>query len=218
MDNPRVLVVLMLAALAAASPPRVLDCRYVAFTAPLPGATVSGPVEVRGRALILDFQFYKVEYSLPGRDEWTIIGTDVVRQPVENGRLVLWQTTTVPDGSYRLRLRVVDLTGNYCEAILSPLTVMNVRATAPPPTPTDTPVLTAVPPGPTLTLPPTVAVEVPPVRNTPGALPTRGSPFAPSSSDVTVTAAFFLFGVCGMLAIMFAVGAVLLIRYLTGER
>lgn len=55
--------------------PSALDCRNIALTAPLPGSTLSGAVEVRGRALILDFQFYKVEYSPLGRDQWVLIGT-----------------------------------------------------------------------------------------------------------------------------------------------
>ncbi len=214
MGNLRVFVALLAAACAAASPPPAPDCRYVAFTAPAPGATLMGAAEVRGRALILDFRFYKVEYSLRGQDEWTLIGMDVVRQPVENGRLALWQTTTVPNGVYQLRLRVVDPTGNYCEAILSPVTVANVRATAlPPPSPTETPVVEAVPPGPTSTVQPTIAVDVPPVRNTPGALPPRGSPLAPSLSDFMVTGAFFLFGICGTLGMALMVGMVLFARY-----
>ncbi len=214
MGNLRVFVAFLVAALAVSSPSPALDCRYVAFTAPASGATLSGAVEVRGSARVVNFQFYKVEYSPRGRDGWTLIGTDVVRQPVENGRLVLWQTTTVPDEAYQLRLRVVDTTGNYCDALLSPLTVVNVHTTVPPPEPTETEVLTAVPPGPTLTLRPTVSVDVPPVRNTPGALPTPGSPLAPSVSDVMGVVGFFLLGICVMSVIVVAILVALFIRYL----
>ncbi len=214
MGNLRVFIAFLVTALAVSSPPPALDCRYVVFTAPAPGATLSGMVEVRGSARVVNFQFYKVEYSLLGRNGWTLIGTDVVRQPVENGRLVLWQTTTVPDETYQLRLHVVDTTGNYCEATLSPVTIANVRATVPLPEPTETEVLTAVPPGPTLTVRPTVSVDVPPVQNTPGALPTPGSPWVPSVSDVMGVVGFFLLGICLMSVIVFAILVALFIRYL----
>jgi hypothetical protein len=200
-----------------AAPAAALDCGQVAITAPRPGATVSGAVDVLGRAVVPALQFYKVEYSPVAREQWVLIGTDIIRQAVPNGRLVLWQSTTVPDGSYRLRLRVVDPTGNYCEAVVSPIQVANARpvetAEA---TPTETPMLTVVPPQPTPTLPPTVAIEVVPVQITPGALPTRVSTLQlPPASDFVVTGVFFLLGVFGMLAIALAVGAVMLVRSLS---
>jgi hypothetical protein len=196
--------------------PASLDCRYAAISAPTAGSTVSGPIDVRGRALILDFQFYKVEYGAVGSDTWVLIGPDVTRQTVENGKLATWQTTIIPDGQYRLRLHVVDPTGNYCEVIVSPIRVLNARPTSTPePSPTETVELTVVPPGPTLTIAASVPIEVAPVPSTPGAVPSRSLPFALPATDVAVTIAAFCLGAMGLLVAAVAVGLVLLARNVT---
>ncbi|MBI3536486.1 MAG: aminoacyl-tRNA hydrolase [Chloroflexi bacterium] len=132
--------------------PRAIECRDAArLIAPTPGAIVSGAVEIRGRAVVADFRFYKVEYAPLGQDKWTLIGPEVIFVPVENGQLVTWQSPTVADGSYRLRLQVVDKSGNYCEAFISSVVVANRSAATETPAPTDTPIGSAVSPGPTAT-------------------------------------------------------------------
>ncbi len=194
--------------------PNALDCRNVGISAPIPGAVLSGAAEIRGRALVLDFQFFKVEYAPAGEDEWVLIGTDVTRTPVENGRLVVWQTGRVPNGVYQLRLRVVDPTGNYCEAIVAPVRIANTRpvpvtveATA-----TETVELTVVPPQATPTIPVIIPYEVAPRTDTPNNLPPRGGANLFGMPDLFVTGAFFLFGVCGMLGIVIAVAIVIFVR------
>jgi hypothetical protein len=195
--------------------PVPIDCRLVALESPVPGSVVSGDVEVRGQAQISDLQFYKVEYSLQGRDQWTLIGTDVIRRPGVGGLLVLWQTNTVKDGDYILRLRAVNSSGNYCEVLGGPLTVANQASptdSAEEPAPTETPVLTAVPPQPTATPRPTVRVEVAPIQNTSGALPTRNSPLDIPGLNMNAMIAFFLFGVLVMFTVMIFLGVVMLLR------
>ncbi len=194
--------------------PNALDCRNVGISTPTPGAVLSGAAEIRGKALVLDFQFYKVEYAPTGQDEWVLIGTDVVRTPVENGRLVVWQTGRVPNGTYQLRLRVVDPTGNYCEAIVSSVRVSNAGPVKVPveATPTETVELTVVPPQATLTVPVVIPYEVAPRFATPNSLPPRGLPIPFAMPDVLVTGAFFLFGVCGMLGIVVAAAVAIFVR------
>jgi hypothetical protein len=153
---------------------------------------------------VLDFQFYKVEYSPLERQDWALIGTDVSRTPVENGRLAVWQTTRVPEGSYQLRLRVVDPSGNYCEALVSPVRVASARPTETPlpPTPTEIVELTVVPPQATPTSPVVIPRDVLPLSSTPGALPPRAQPIGLGTPDLLVTGAFFFLGVCGMSGIV----------------
>jgi hypothetical protein len=80
---------------------------------PLNGTRVSGAVEVAGTAKQDDFQFYKLEYRPIGSaDDWVTIG-EAVYQPVEHDQLLIWRTQSLPPGEYRLRLTVVDVTGNY---------------------------------------------------------------------------------------------------------
>jgi tetratricopeptide (TPR) repeat protein len=84
-----------------------------AITSPVPNAQLSGRVAIRGTATLPDFQFYKVEYGI-GRNpgHWSSIG-EVVREPVIDGELIIWDTTSLPPGEYVIRLTVVDTTGNY---------------------------------------------------------------------------------------------------------
>ncbi len=188
--------------IARAAVPLAVDCRNSAFTAPVPGSTVAGAVEIRGKANVPDFRFYKVEYFSPARDDWVLIGQDVIRTAVQQeGRLVLWQTTTVPDGVYRLRLHVVDPSGNYCELFLQPIIVSNGQPPVTPsptplPTDTETPVLTAVPPQSTLTPRPSIITDVVPLRTPSIPSSNRGLPLP----DINLLAfgAIFLLGACGM--------------------
>ncbi len=227
MGIPRVYVLARLLALAvvgglvtgitatvAFGAPAAIDCRNVSVTAPTSGATVSGAVEIRGRALVPNFQFYKVEYSPQGRQDWVLIGADVVRTVVENGRLVVWQTVRVPEGSYQLRLRVVDPSGNYCEALVSPVLVSSARLTETPPlpTPTETVELTVVPPQDTPTSPVVIPRVVAPVSGTPGALPPRAQPTGFGTPDLLVTGAYFFLGVFGMAGIVLFVAIIMYFR------
>jgi hypothetical protein len=185
-------------AMARAGSPPALDCRIAAIIAPAPGTTIAGAVEIRGRANVPDFRFYKVEFSLLGRDDWALIGPDVIRTPVQEGLLVVWRTNLVPDGTYQLRMHVVDPTGNYCEVFLQPIIVSNAFPPTPllTPTATETAILTVVPPQPTFTPRPNVITDVVPLQ----------TPFLPSGNrglplpDINLLAfgACFLFGACGM--------------------
>jgi hypothetical protein len=60
-----------------------------------------------------------------------LIGT-VHDRAVQNGNLETWDTATVPDGAYRLRLRVVRKDGNYDERYVRGLSVVNTRPTETP--------------------------------------------------------------------------------------
>lgn len=78
--------------------------------------------------------------------------------------------------------------------------------------PTDTPMLTVVPPQSTPTLPANVSVEFAPVRNTPGSLPTRPSPISLPDTSPVVLVVFFVFGALATLAVVLFVGVVIFVR------
>jgi hypothetical protein len=195
---------------ARAVMPFAADCNVSAITSPRSGSIVAGPVEIRGRANVPSFQFYKIEYAPVGTEGWILIGQDVVRAPVtQEGRLVIWQTNLVPDGAYRLRMHVVDPSGNYCELFVQPITVSNLQpiATASPtptltPTETEAPpsfVFTAVPLSATPTFPSSIITNVVPVA-TP-VIPGNRSVALP---DINLVAygVIFLLGACGMSAVV----------------
>ena len=77
------------------------------------------------------FDYYKLEYSAgPNFDNWQLIN-DLVRKERVKGNLATWDTTTVENGEYALRLRLVLQSGNYVEEQIK-VTVAN----DPPPTET----------------------------------------------------------------------------------
>ncbi len=90
------------------------------ITSPGVNAVVKGVVEIRGTASIPNFQFYKLEFGIgPNPQNWSFILSG--NAPVVGGTLGVWDTSPLPPGEYRLRLVVVDITGNYpppCEVPL----------------------------------------------------------------------------------------------------
>ena len=85
----------------------------VCITVPRSNAVVRGQVVVQGTANIPSFQFYKVEYGAGEEpQQWNSIG-DIQRTPVNDGTLTVWNLGGFPDGTYLLRLTVVDASGNF---------------------------------------------------------------------------------------------------------
>lgn len=142
------------------------------ITSPQNLSTVAGNVVIEGSASHPDFWKYEVHYGLePNPSEWIIIG-QVRETPVVDGRLEVWNTGLIPDGTYSLRLRVARRDGNYDEYYVRQLTVSNSRPTeTPTPAETATPTVTPTPLPPT----PTIVIEQPKWDTpTPAPSPTAG--------------------------------------------
>ncbi len=85
----------------------------VCIAIPAANQVVSGTVTIQGTANIEAFQFYKIEYGMgESPEQWNSIG-DVQTTPVVNGTLVVWNTAGFPESVYKLRLTVVDVSGNF---------------------------------------------------------------------------------------------------------
>ncbi len=158
---------------------------------PVNNTVIRGQVPIIGDALNpVSFDYYKVEYVPEGQeqDEWKLIGAQHQVQ-VAADTLEVWDTTLVPEGSYRIRLRVVDKSGNYREYLVRGLTVIHEQATATP---------TAIPQGqptagPALTLTPALPASAegqlatPVLMSTPGITQTPSAQLpAVSSYDTTL--------------------------------
>ena len=79
------------------------------ISSPTVSATIGGTVNIVGSASDANFHQYELHYesaAFPGT--WTSIGTNPRTSPVTNGTLGSWDTTTVPDGAYSIRLIVKD--------------------------------------------------------------------------------------------------------------
>jgi hypothetical protein len=91
------------------------------LTSPEPGQEVSGTVTLVGTVAVDNFGFYKYEVAPEGEDSWSTISAG--REPVVNGDVGLWDTTTLTPGDYQLRLEVTDNQGQAYPACIIPVRV-----------------------------------------------------------------------------------------------
>ena len=92
----------------AVAAPSTQDPDISVITNPTSNAVVSGVVQINGSADSPTFQFYVIDVApepVTG-DQWGTVGA-THDTAVINGVLETWDTSTVPDGSYTLRMRVV---------------------------------------------------------------------------------------------------------------
>ncbi len=141
------------------------------ITYPPETEVLRGSVQIKGTAVHPDFWKYELAAAPQGTENWFNIITS--ESPVQDGVLGVWDTRTVSDGAYSIRLRVVRRDGNYDEYFVRNVSVNN---TAPPPTPTPettpTPTATPTPQPPTATpvqLTPEIPTPTPAPTNTPEA-------------------------------------------------
>ncbi len=128
----------------------------VNIVSPLPGEAVQGRVQVLGNTVVNGFLGYELAFAF--RDDptgtWFVIAQSTL--PVEDGPLGEWDTTTLTDGFYTLRLTVQV---NGAEPIIFIVPDLRVRNYSPIETNTPAPTVTLVPgvaPTATITpLPPT---------------------------------------------------------------
>lgn len=214
-----------------ASPPRQGELAVI--TTPTTNAVVRGVISIRGSAVHPNFDRFQVAYArepVVRNDQWITIGIER-RDQVVNGELAIWDTTQVPDGSYRLRLRVIRTDGNYGELEVKQIVIGNaipidtptletealiqqppagsprlVTATSTPIADTPTPAIVQLPEVETPT-------ATPRVIGAEGILPTPRPDSANSLPIPTITnfdpdplRAAFLWGIGGMLLIFFGFG------------
>ena len=138
---------------------------------PLPGQALQGTVPISGTTAITGFQSAEIDFAYSDNplDTWFLITQS--QTPVDNGELAQWDTTTITDGVYSLRLTVTLSDGSQQTATINGLRVRNYTPietdTPTPVTPTATPVPgdTVVPtitPTPTTTPIPPTATPLPP--------------------------------------------------------
>jgi hypothetical protein len=95
----------------------------VMITSPEPGDTISGTVDITGTASAPNFGFYKYEVALMGTQNWATISAG--REPKVNTSLGPWNTTSLTNGEYFLRLVVTDNVGASLEPCVIAVRVAN---------------------------------------------------------------------------------------------
>jgi hypothetical protein len=133
---------------------------------PAQGEVLQGEITIRGTSYLPGFISYELDFAYSGdlTGTWFLIKTS--NQPVDENALATWDTTTITDGDYILRLRVFLADGSSQDVMVTYLRVRNytvIETPTPVPTSvlsTSTPTVTLVPmsyPTPTI-LPPNPAI------------------------------------------------------------
>ena len=162
--------------LAVLAAPAAQDPRPI-IAQPAQNAPVRGEVQIVGSATHPQFQRYELYFAPwpPSDQSWVFIG-DAHFNPVQLGLLGTWDSRSVTDGTYGLRVRVVKQDGNYIDSEPRTVEVANFRQVASP-TP-EVAEATAEPlPTPVEEVAvPTVPVVVPTIEGPPTAQPSTPTP------------------------------------------
>jgi hypothetical protein len=181
------------------------------IVSPGDNAVVRGTVPIVGTAVDPAFWKYEVHYAPEPNplDRWTLIGI-VHETQVGDGLLETWDTSTIPDGTYSVRLRVVNRTGNYQEVFARGVLVANAAPTnTPEPTRTALPTATITP-----AATPTFMIPTSPLSQ-PTATPTLARPTRsalPGVLDVSAWRQSFCLGAELMAILLVVIALVFLLR------
>lgn len=154
------------------------------ITTPSSGAVLRGPVNITGDNQVQTgiFSYSEVAFAYVGdpTGTWFLIATN--NEVVESGTLGIWDTTTITDGDYNLRLRVYLQDGTTVDVTVSNLHIRNdeAAATATPPVQSeDLPTSPAALPTPTL--------EPAPVISSPQKAPAFSAPTPGPANPASLT-------------------------------
>ncbi len=93
------------------------------ITSPEPSDEVSGTVNIIGTAKVPNFGFFKYEVAPMGTQNWATISAD--REPKQNESLGEWNTFSLTNGDYFLRLVITDNVGASLEPCVIAVRVVN---------------------------------------------------------------------------------------------
>lgn len=184
-------LLLLVPFLAAVAVRSVAAQAQPAILSPKQGDVLQGVITIRGSTTETGFLSSELDFTYTGdtTGTWFLIATG--NQPVDSNALATWDTATITDGNYDLRLRVYLSDGNHLEMIIPNLRVRNY-------TPVETPT-----PAPTAILPTLIPTETltPTPFPTPTALP--ANPAVLTQGDISTSLAY---GGLGAVILIFILG------------
>ncbi len=196
MKRPFLVVLLVLACVSLVVPavaaPLQQEQRPL-IAQPEQDTAVRGVVQVVGTATHPQFQRYELYYApwpVPSDQSWVFVG-DAHFQQQPLGLLGTWDSRSVPDGTYGLRIRVVKQDGNYIDSDPLRVLVANTRpAETATPSVTDTPTIEPTPMPATATIVVqspmlSTATVAPTATPEPDTTPILGTPGAGSGTTAT---------------------------------
>lgn len=95
----------------------------IMITSPQSGEIVKGSIEIVGTANVPNFGFYKYEIAPMGTQSWATISAD--RNPKQDATLGTWNTASLTNGEYFLRLVITDNVGVSLEPCVIAVRVAN---------------------------------------------------------------------------------------------
>jgi hypothetical protein len=115
------------------------DLPPVAITSPSPDDVLRGTVTVTGRADDPNFQSAQLDFGYASNPADTWFPLQTFLQPVQDSTLFTWDTLSITDGDYILRLRLTRTDGSV-QDVTVPVSVQNDTPLA-----TPTPIATSTP-------------------------------------------------------------------------
>ncbi len=144
----------------------------VSVFSPLHGQALKASIKITGSIALEGWTGYELAfaYAANAEPDWVVFATGV--NPVAEGSLLAtWDTTTISDGDYNLRLRVLSPNGDQ-DVIVYGIRIRNYSVDTP--MPTATPLPSATPSAsPTVTI---TSTSTPKPTGTPYSTPTRMPP------------------------------------------
>ncbi len=147
------------------------DSPPVAITSPAPDEILHGPVTITGKVDVPSFVSAQLDFAYASDPTNTWFTIQTFTQPPVNSTLATWDTTSITDGDYVLRLRV-NLADGTAQEVTVPVKIGNDAL----PTPTVEPTATPQPDAVLIPTPFLLAASPTPTdvsRPTPTALPTN---------------------------------------------
>jgi hypothetical protein len=100
------------------------DEPQIAITSPLAGEVLRGEVTISGTTEIPNFFSAQLDFAYASNPTDTWFPIQTLSQPVADSTLTTWNTTSISDGDYTLRLRV-NLLDNTFQEITVPIGIGN---------------------------------------------------------------------------------------------
>ena len=110
----------------------------IAITSPAPDEVLRGQVTVTGRVDVPSFLSVQLDFAYASNPTNTWFTIQTFSQPLANSTLATWDTTSVTDGDYVLRLRV-NFEDGTSQEVTVPIKIGNDALPTPSPEPSATP-------------------------------------------------------------------------------
>jgi len=177
----------------------------IVISSPNSGDFIQGLVVVEGTITVLGFSSYELSFAYDQNptETWFVLQSSTT--PVIEGELGIWDTTTLTDGNYNLRVRVFLLDGSLQETTLSDLRVRNYTAI---PTATPAPPATIV----AQFAPPTAQLIVPKLATVTPSHPTP-TPFQANPVGLELLSISAAIRRGALLVLLFFIGFGLILRF-----